>query len=350
MKILVLIFIFFSVENFQFVSRDIFKSFYLRDINKLNMKLKTHNFNIDYTYIFTYNSENEPIYSDLLTDLLNEHKYLTEKGIYFIEKIPFLKSIDIIKENITSFFVEVMVNHTLNLIEYLSNNNFDFSKKNNGYTYLFELLEYSTLTKFKYMSKIADLLIKKGVDVNFKDSYNENLLFIHCSEFDINLLNVFVKNGININEMNKRGLTPLDCLYKFKGTNSKENIEYLRSKGAKRWFEIFDIEEYKNKYPKKIFNYIKIAEKTAKENNINIENTMPVVLKYKNKEEYKKEICKDRLDKYKNDCFERHSGYDKYFKNYEIFEIVFDDRMDKKCLLHVYINEKGIVLHFANIC
>lgn len=70
-------------------------------------------------------------------------------------------------------------------------------------------------------SKIADFLLSKEIDINFKNEYGDTLLMSVISSFLPNewkekTVEILIKRGVNINEKNANGDTAMD-LAKYKG-------------------------------------------------------------------------------------------------------------------------------------
>ena len=57
--------------------------------------------------------------------------------------------------------------------------------------------------------EIADILIKRGADVNARDNTGRTPLHFACQSGNINLVNMLIENGALVNERDNRGRTPL---------------------------------------------------------------------------------------------------------------------------------------------
>ena len=75
--------------------------------------------------------------------------------------------------------------------------------------------------------EIAEMLIAKGIDVNYTDDYKWNALMwlCRCSENAkiVETAQLLVKNGTDLNHRNKEGATAADCL------KLNNNNKYLTS-------------------------------------------------------------------------------------------------------------------------
>jgi len=81
--------------------------------------------------------------------------------------------------------------------------------------------------------KIADYLIKKGIDINEKDSEGMTALMVACSHFNLDLVKLYVNSKVDINAKDSYNWTALDWLLDYKN-NSRVNdiIDYLIENGA----------------------------------------------------------------------------------------------------------------------
>ncbi|CAH0549684.1 unnamed protein product, partial [Brassicogethes aeneus] len=78
--------------------------------------------------------------------------------------------------------------------------------------------------------KIAEFLINQGADVNLRDK-QDNHTALHHAAFtgNVKIANVLVKNGVNVNAQDINGLSPLMFAV---GKNHEETAEFLINQGA----------------------------------------------------------------------------------------------------------------------
>ena len=88
-----------------------------------------------------------------------------------------------------------------------------------------------------YSAKLKSLF-QSGLDINFFDSYNNNMLHIACYKGDSQIIEFLVKNGANPDILDPWGDTPLfACILDAKYENAKvlldngANINYIDSRG-----------------------------------------------------------------------------------------------------------------------
>jgi ankyrin repeat protein len=110
---------------------------------------------------------------------------------------------------------EVLIDAGADMTYYITDPNPDETEKS------LTLLETSFYYSYKGTYDIINFLIKKGLDVNFSNIYNQNILHYICikeefvSRKDRHLYELLFLNNININQQDIFGNTPLHyaCIY-----------------------------------------------------------------------------------------------------------------------------------------
>ncbi|XP_078312943.1 uncharacterized protein LOC111100329 isoform X4 [Crassostrea virginica] len=80
---------------------------------------------------------------------------------------------------------------------------------------------------------VVEALMQKGADVNLKDEEGNSVLhYLVCKGPVESFLDIFLNSGGNINDSNNDGWSPLNKMVKERRKLSKEEIQYMISKGA----------------------------------------------------------------------------------------------------------------------
>lgn len=165
-------------------------------------------------------------------------------------------------------------------------------KNEDGYNVVKELLKYIKKEDLNIKNKnketalqlavckrrfdIARLLIDKGANFEIRDKYSKTIIHDIVRVMDVELLNILIKKGVDLNSLDSNGRTPLD---RAKGylEGAKGCLKYAKINACE---DEVKIEEQKVKNRQKIMN----------------------MLYMQNKEELPMELCKNRLIKNNKSC------------------------------------------------
>ncbi|HOI29532.1 MAG TPA: ankyrin repeat domain-containing protein [Melioribacteraceae bacterium] len=79
--------------------------------------------------------------------------------------------------------------------------------------------------------KSAELLLSNGADISWRDNFKKrSLLHLAAIEGHAEIVSMLIEKGMNVNEKDESGFTPIDYAYKYGNMNT---VQLLQSKGGK---------------------------------------------------------------------------------------------------------------------